>query len=268
MNCKLIAVDIDDTLLNRKKEITPATKAALMQAQKNGVRLVVASGRLPYGVRPFAEALDIFRNGGYYMGFNGGAILNCRDELIGKCCLDAKYIAPVYDILRSYDVCTMVHKGDHIYSDNKTNRYTQVEADAIGLPVTPVDDLLSFIDWELPKFLIGGEPDLLKGLEQDLIKALGDEVDIYLSAPWFLEVMPKGVNKGEGLRKICDDAGIDIRDAVAFGDSFNDIFMIKAAGTGIAMGNAEEAVKQAADLVTDDCDRDGIAVALKKLGVI
>lgn len=268
MRYKLIAVDIDDTLLNKKKELTPVTKAALMRAQENGVRLAVASGRLPYGVRPFAQALDIFRYGGYYMGFNGGAILNSRDELIRTSCLNSKYIAPVYDILRAYDVCTMVHKGDHIFSDNRTNRYTKVESDAVGLPVVPVDDLLSFIDWEIPKFLIGGEPDLLKVLEQDLLKALGDEVDIYLSAPWFLEVMPKGTNKGEGLKAICADAGIPLSQAIAFGDSFNDIFMIKAAGLGIAMGNAEEAVKKAANMVTADCEHDGIAVALEKLGVI
>lgn len=268
MKYKLIAVDIDDTLLNTKKEITPATKAALMQAQENGVRLVVASGRLPYGVRPFAQALDVFRRGGYYMGFNGGAIMNSRDELIATSYLDSKYIEPVYELLRPYDVCTMVHKGNVIYSDNKTNQYSQIETDAVGLPVNPVDDLPRFIDWEIPKFLIGGDPALLKVLEKELIAALGGEVDVYLSAPWFLEVMPKSVNKGEGLKTICNDAGIDISEAIAFGDSYNDIFMIKAAGLGVAMGNAEDAVKEAADMVTADCDHDGIAKALEELGIV
>ena len=268
MKYKLIAVDIDDTLLNRKKEISPITKAALLQAQENGVKVAVASGRLPYGVRPFAEQLEVFRYGGYYMGFNGGAIMNSRDELIGKCYLDSKYIEPVYDILRPANVTTMVHKGAKIYADNKVNDYTHIESDVIGLPLNVVDDLPSFIDWDIHKFLIAGDPAELKQLEQQLLHALGDEVDIYLSAPWFLEVMPKDANKGEGLKKICDDAGIDIRDAVAFGDSFNDIFMIKAAGTGIAMGNAEDALKEVADRVTDDCDRDGIAKALEELGIV
>ena len=268
MPYKLIAMDIDDTLLNRKKELTPVTRAALMQAQANGVKLAVASGRLPYGVRPFAEALDIAAHGGYYMGFNGGAVMNCRDELIGSSFLDSQYIRPVYDVLRRYDVCTMVHRGDSIFSDNKTNRYTQVETDAVGLPVTPVDDLPSFIDWQIPKFLIGGEPAVLKVLEQELLNSLGGQVDIYLSAPWFLEVMPKGTDKGSGLRAICADAGIDVRDTIAFGDSFNDIAMIRTAGMGVAMANAEQAVKDAADRITADCDHDGIAAALKELGVI
>jgi Cof subfamily protein (haloacid dehalogenase superfamily) len=268
MKYKLIAVDIDDTLLNRKKEISPLTKAALLHAQENGVKIAVASGRLPYGVRPFAEQLEVFRYGGYYMGFNGGAIMNCRDELIGKCYLDSKYIAPVYDILRPANVTTMVHKGATIYADNKVNDYTHIESDVIGLPLNVVDDLPSFIDWDIHKFLIAGDPQELKELEQQLLNSLGDEVDIYLSAPWFLEVMPKGVDKGYGLQTICDDAGIDISEAVAFGDSYNDIRMIQRAGMGVAMGNAEEALKEVADMVTDDCDHDGIAKALEKLGVV
>ena len=268
MKYKLIATDIDDTLLRRDKTLSPVTKAALLQAQENGMIVAVASGRLPYGVRPYAEALEVFDHGGYYMGFNGGAVMNSRDELIGSAYLDNRYIEPVYDILRPSNATTMVHKGSTIYADSKVNDYTHIESDVIGLPLNVVDDLPGFIDWDIHKFLISGDPDELKELEQKLLSALGDEVDIYLSAPWFLEVMPKNANKGTGLKKICDDAGIDISEAIAFGDSFNDIFMLKAAGMGIAMGNAEEAVKAAADRVTADCDHDGISVALKELGVI
>ena len=268
MKYKLIATDIDDTLLRRDKTLSPLTKAALLQAQENGVIVAVASGRLPYGVRPYAETLEVFSHGGYYMGFNGGAVMNSRDELIGSAYLDSRYIEPVYDILRPSNATTMVHKGSTIYADSKVNDYTHIESDVIGLPLNVVNDLPSFIDWQIHKFLISGDPDELKELEQKLLSALGDEVDIYLSAPWFLEVMPKNANKGTGLKKICDDAGIDISEAIAFGDSFNDIFMLKAAGMGIAMGNAEEAVKAAADRVTADCDHDGISAALKELGVI
>lgn len=268
MQYKLIATDIDDTLLNTEKQLTPRTKAALLKAQQNGIKLAVASGRLPYGVRPYAEALEIFRYGGYYMGFNGGAIMNSRDELIGSSYLDSRYIRPVYDILRPTNVTAMVHKGAVIYADDKVNAYTHIESDVLGLPLNVVDDLPSFIDWHIHKFLLAGDPDELKALEQSLIAALGGEVDIYLSAPWFLEVMPKGVNKGTGLSTICADAGVDLSEAIAFGDSYNDIYMLKAAGTGVAMGSAEEAVKSAADLVTADCDHDGIAEALEKLGVI
>lgn len=268
MQYQLIAFDIDDTLLNTQKQMTPLTKAALMQAQENGVRLAVASGRLPYGVRPFAKELDIRRGGGYYLSFNGAAIFNSRDQLIGSSYLDSRYIKPVYDILRPTNVTTMVHKGDMIYADKKVNDYTRIESEVIGLQLNTVDDLPAFIDWPIHKFLLAGDPQELKETEQKLIEALGGEVDIYLSAPWFLEVMPKGVTKGTGLLQICADAGIPPEATVAFGDSYNDIGMLQAAGVGIAMGNAEEAVKASAHMVTADCDHDGIAKALEKLGII
>ena len=264
MKYKMIAVDIDDTLLNSEKKITPKTKQALINAQKQGLKLVVASGRLPYGVRPYAKELEVFEYCGFYMGFNGGAIFNARGECIGKTYLDSKYIEPVYSLLRPTNITAMVHKGDIIYADRKVNKYTSVEPDVIGLPLNLVDDISSFVDWDLHKILLAGEPEELKTMEKVLLEKFGDELDIYLSAPWFLEVMPKGISKGLGLKRICDYSGIDMKEVIAFGDSFNDISMIEAAGLGIAMGNAEEELKEIADFVTDDCDHDGIASALER----
>ncbi len=265
MNYRLIAFDIDDTLLNTEKQISPKTKAALMDAQQKGVKLAVCSGRLPYGVRRYAEELKIFENGGYYFGFNGGAIFNSDRELISSTYLDSKYIEPVYELLRPTNITTMVHKGDVIFADKKENDYTHVESDVIGLPLNRVDDIAEYVDWDLHKMLLAGEPQTLKQTEKLLKDKFGGELDIYLSAPWFLEVMPKGIDKGVGLEIICKNMGISTTEAIAFGDSFNDISMLKKAGTGVAMGNAEEAVKAAADMITADCDSDGIAAALQKL---
>lgn len=265
MKYKLIALDIDDTLLNRQKRITPLTKSALLRAQEEGVKLVVASGRLPYGVRPYAEELKVLENGGYYLGFNGGAVLNSRGELIGSTYLDSRYIEPVYDILRPTNITTMVHKGDVIFCDKKVNDYTKVESEVIGIPLNPVDDIARFVDWRLHKMLLAGEPRELLQVEKALKDRFGKELDIYLSAPWFLEVMPKGINKGLGVEIVCRDMGISMDEVIAFGDHFNDLSMIKMAGMGVAMGNAEEDVRRSADMVTDDCDNDGIAKALERL---
>jgi Cof subfamily protein (haloacid dehalogenase superfamily) len=261
---KLIAFDVDDTLLNTKKKITPKTKQALLNAQKNGIKLCVASGRLPYGVKPYAEELDVLNNGGYYLGFNGGAVLNSGNELIGTTYLDSKYIEPVYEVLRPTNVTTMVHKGDIIYADRKVNDYTHIEPDVIGLPLNLVDDIAEFVDWKLHKILLCGEPGELKEVESKLKAKFADDVDIYLSAPWFLEVMPNGVNKGLGVEKVCADMGISMDEVMAFGDNYNDIPMLEMAGLGIAMGNADGEVKRSADYVTDTCDLDGIAKALGK----
>lgn len=261
---KLIAFDVDDTLLTTEKVISPKTKQALLNAQKNGIKLCVASGRLPYGVKPYAEELDVLNNGGYYLGFNGGAVLNSGNELIGTTYLDSKYIEPVYEVLRPTNVTTMVHKGDIIYADRKVNDYTHIEPDVIGLPLNRVDDIAEFVDWKLHKILLCGEPGELKVVESKLKAKFADDVDIYLSAPWFLEVMPNGVNKGLGVEKVCADMGISMDEVMAFGDNYNDIPMLEMAGLGIAMGNAEDEVKNSADYVTDTCDFDGIAKALSK----
>lgn len=261
---KLIAFDVDDTLLNTEKKITPKTKEALLNAQKSGIKLLVASGRLPYGVKPFADELNVLENGGYYMGFNGGAVLNSKNELIGTTYLDSKYINPVYDVLRPTNITTMVHKGDTIYADKKVNDYTHIEPDVIGIPLNFVDDIAEFVDWKLHKFLLCGVPEELKDTEKILLEKFGAELDIYFSAPWFLEVMPKGVNKGIGVETVCRYMGIDIADVIAFGDNYNDIPMLEMSGLGIAMGNADEKVKESANYVTDTCDADGIAKALGK----
>lgn len=267
MKIKLIAVDIDDTLLNTKKEITSKTKQSLMDAQEKGIKLAVCSGRLPYGVRPFASELDVFNHGGYYFGFNGGAVLNSRNERISATYLDSKYIEPVYSLLRDTNITVMVHKGDDIFADRKVNAYTHIEPEVIGIPLILVDDIAEYVDWNLHKMLLCGEPEELKRTEKLLKEKFGSELDIYLSAPWFLEVMPKGINKGIGLEIICKDMGISPGEAIAFGDSFNDIPMIETAGMGVAMGNAEDEVKAAADMIADDCDSDGIAKALFELKV-
>lgn len=265
MDYKLIAVDIDDTLLNRNKEITPKTKDALIKAQEKGVKVVVASGRLPYGVKPYAQMLKVLENDGYYMGFNGGAILNSKGEIIEKTYLESKYIKPVYQVLKPYNVTTMVHKGDVIYGDKKVNKYTNVESEVIGLPLNLVDDIAEFVDFDVHKLLVAGENQDLKELEKILLEKFGREIDIYLSAPWFLEVMPKGTSKGLGLKALCDHIGIDMSQVIACGDSFNDISMVKMAGLGVAMANAEEELKAVADYVTEnDCDNDGIAEVVEK----
>lgn len=264
MKYKLIAFDVDDTLLNTEKIITPKTKEALLNAQRSGIKLCVASGRLPYGVRPYALELNVLENGGYYFGFNGGAVINSKGELIGTTYLDSKYIEPVYDVLRPTNITAMVHKGDIIYADRKVNKYTHIESDVIGLPLNKVEDIAEFVDWKLHKILLCGEPEELKEVEKTLISRFGNEVDIYFSAPWFLEVMPKGVNKGIGVEIICRDMDISLGEVIAFGDSYNDISMLSAAGLGVAMGNADEKVKESANYVTDTCDRDGIAKALSR----
>lgn len=264
MKYKMIAVDIDDTLLNSRKELSQRTRQALTKAQQSGIKVVIATGRMPYGARKYAEMLDVFRYDGYYMSFNGGAIFNARGECIRKTHLDRKFIEPLYNILRPTTATVVVHKDGEMYADRKVNPYTDRPSWSNGLPLNLVDDIAEFVDWDLHKVVIVDEPEKLKSIQNSVLGKFGDELDAYFSAPYFLEVMPKGINKGKALEIICRDCGVGLSEVIAFGDNFNDISMIKAAGMGVAMGNAEPELKELADFVTDDCDHDGIASALER----
>lgn len=265
MKYKLLVTDIDDTLLTTDKRITDNVKAKLSAAQDAGVTLAIASGRLPIGVRPFVDALHIPERGGYYLAFNGGLILNAQGNIVHGSVLDLKYLHAVYKALRPYDVAVLVHQQDKIFTDNNQNSYSYTEPQALGQPLHLVDDLLTYVDWDLHKILIAGEPEILKEVEPVLKAQFGDELDIFLSAPWFLDVMPKGVTKGAGIRYIADKLGVSMDEVIACGDSYNDISMIEAAGLGVAMQNAEDALKAEADYITErDCDHDGIAEVVEK----
>ena len=266
MKYKLIAVDIDDTLLNRKKVITDKTKKALIDAQKQGIKLAIASGRFPNGVMPFFKELEIDSYGGYRMSFNGGAIYNSNGEAISKTYLDKNFIEPVYSIIRPTSAMVVVHKDGKMYADRKENPFSDMpQKSNSGIIPEKVDDIAKFVDFDLHKIVIVDENEKLKKLDKILQKNFSDELDIYFSADWYLEVMPKAVNKGIGLKIIADDLGISLSETIAFGDNFNDVSMIEMAGMGVAMGNADAEVKSRANMVTDNCDNDGIAKALKIL---
>lgn len=266
MKYKLIALDIDDTLVNSEKVITPETKEALINAQKLGIKLAIASGRFPKGVMPFFKELQIDRYGGYRMSFNGGAIYNSEGEAVSKTYLDKKYIEPVYSLVRPTTAMTVVHKNGKMYCDRKQNAFSNMPSlSNNGIIPEKVDDIARFADFNLHKIVIVDENEKLKKLEKVLKERFNKELDIYFSAPWYLEVMPNTVSKGIGLEIIAKDMGISLGEVIAFGDNHNDISMLEAAGMGVAMGNADDSVKSRANMVTDNCDRDGIAKALKIL---
>lgn len=265
MKYKLLVTDIDDTLLTTDKRITDNVKAALSAAQDAGVTLAIASGRLPIGIRPIVDALGIPSRGGYYLAFNGGLILDAEGGIVHASVLERKYLPAVYKALRPYDVAVLVHQHDKIFTDNNQNSYAYTEPQALGQPLHRVDDLLTYVDWDLHKILIAGKPEVLKEVEPVLKEQFGGELDIFRSAPWFLDVMPKGVNKGVGIRCIADKLGVGMDEVIACGDSYNDISMIETAGLGVAMQNAEDALKAQANYITErDCNHDGIAEVVEK----
>ena len=265
MDYKLIALDIDGTLTNSKKEITPRTRYALLEAQAQGKRLVLASGRHPIGVYPIARDLCMDSYGGYIMSFNGGKIIDCTtDRTIVTKLFPREYLPDIISVLQDSNITVITWDDKRIFANDTVNDYTYVEKDVLKTEMVVVEDFVSKIKFDINKILLAGEPDELDEYQKILSKRYDGLLEIYKSAPYFLELMPFGVSKGSMLPLLLDHLGINRDELMAFGDHYNDLTMIGYAGMGVAMGNGEAEVKKIANYVCPSNDDDGIADTLNK----
>lgn len=265
MDFKLIALDIDGTLLNSNKELTPHTRYALIEAQKQGKRIIIASGRHPMGVIPLANDLMIEKYGGFIMAFGGGKIIDCTTgKTVVSKLFPKEYLPDIVGVLENSNITILVHDERKIFANNRVNDYTYIERDILKMDMTAVDDFISAVNFDINKILLAGEPDELDKYQEILSKRYDGLLDVYKSAPYFLEIMPFGVSKGSMLPPLLEKLGVSKDELIAFGDNYNDMTMIGYAGFGVAMGNGEEEVKKIANYVCESNDDDGISKTLEK----
>lgn len=265
MDYQMIVLDLDGTLTNQDKVITEKTKAALMEAQKRGKTVVLASGRPTYGVMPLAEELELAKYGGYILSFNGGCILDCRtEELVFSRELPVESNARIVALAKDHQVDILTYEGNRVLTDREGCVYTDKECRINHLEVKIVEDLASYLDFSVPKFLMLDDGDYLALVEPKVKAALGKNFLVYRSEPFFLEIMPKGVDKAQSLARLLDVTGIRREEMIACGDGYNDLTMIQYAGLGVAMENAVLPVRNAADYVTRSNNHDGIAHVVEK----
>lgn len=259
---RAIAMDLDDTLLTKELRISDATKKTLMQCQKDGIHIILASGRPIYAIEKYAEELELGKYGGYIVGFNGAAVKDCKgNRIILQKNLPMDYIRKLYDISVQHQVYIHTYVGNEILTPCN-NQYTEIEGQLTGMPIREVQDFVNTVDQEVVKVLLLEEPEYLKTVYDKLKPELEDKLSLTISKPFFLEIMDKGIEKGAALRHICNKLGIKPENMIAFGDSYNDLSMLTSSGLGIAMGNAQTAVKKQSDYVTDSNNEDGIAKAI------
>ena len=268
MKYKMIVLDLDGTLTNNKKEITPRTKEALMKAQAKGVKIVLASGRPTYGIMPLAEELELKKNGGFILAFNGGKIIDCLDcRTIFEQKLDETLVPLLYHAAKEAGMQILTYQGEGIAAiaaTDKNDKYVQEEARINKMPVEEYDDFLQQLVYPVNKCLIVGDPAPLHQLEIKLKKELEGRMDVYRSADYFLECVPLGIDKARSLDRLITTLGITKEEVIACGDGYNDLSMINFSGLGVAMSNAADDIKAQADYVTLSNEEDGIAHVVDK----
>lgn len=264
MEYKLLCFDIDGTLLDDQKRISDSVKTSLRKVSDMGIRIALVSGRMPAGVEMIENELGIdcikVCNAGTYIFAEGN-------------CIDAKYLS--LDSMKSIYERVAEEKGiplwifrEKAWYVTDVDRYVEREMQIIHYKpeIVAVDNLIKRWQGEgkLPnKFLFATDPEMIQTIYRDINDDAWPDIDMACSADTFLEIFPKGVNKGQALKTVCGYLGIGLENVMAFGDQELDISMIEAAGTGIAMGNAIPQLKEKADFVTRTNNEAGIAYALE-----
>ena len=265
---RAIALDLDGTLTNHDKVITPRTRQALLKAQEQGAIIILASGRPTYGIVPVAECLELEKRGGYILSYNGGNIVNAKtaEKLFSQFLPDA-VIPILYKYAKEKNHALLGYAGNEIITEMPDDQYVKEESRINKMNIRKVDNLLDALEPHPTKLLMTGDPtDMIKA-EEELVEILGEKMDIFRSAPFFLELVPKGIDKAQSLLRLLSKINLTPADLMAFGDGYNDLSMLKLAGVGVAMANAAPEVRADADYVTLSNEEDGVAEALLHFGM-
>jgi Cof subfamily protein (haloacid dehalogenase superfamily) len=264
---KVIVLDIDGTLVNSKKEISDSTKQTLLKLQEAGIVVVLASGRPLFGIESLAKELQLDKYGGFILAYNGAQIINCATrEVVVSINFPNELIATVYEQANDSSLAILSYNDTHIITEHQhaENDYVQKEALLNCAKVKYVDSFVKEVPYLVPKCLIVGPVEELEPLEQLMNTGLNQHINIFRSEPFFLELMPKGVDKANSLAKLLAHLGYEREEMIACGDGFNDLSMIQYAGLGVAMANAQQVVKDAADFITLSNDDDGVVHVINR----
>jgi HAD superfamily hydrolase (TIGR01484 family) len=232
---KLLALDMDGTVLNEDQLVSEANRQAIAAAIEAGVTVMFSTGRGIHSARPFIDELKLQSP---IVTINGGEVWRAPDDLYKRHLMDAKWIRQMHEMAIEYDSWFWAYAIEGVYNrDNWPGDIDQIEWLKFGYYSENLEKLAA----------------IRKELESWRV------FEISNSHPFNLEMNTLGISKASGLMDICGLMGIEMSEVIAMGDSLNDLAMIRTAGLGVAMGNAQDEVKQAADIVTASNVEDGVA---------
>jgi Cof subfamily protein (haloacid dehalogenase superfamily) len=262
---RLLALDLDDTLLRSDLTISYRTRNAIKRAEAAGVAVVLASGRIPAAMEQFVRFLGMYRRNGYLICNNGTLIQESRTgNILFEARIDTGAALIAFDLADAEGFPVQIYEDDIMYVSRR-NEFTEYDQKLTGLRQVVVDNFRAMVGGGCHKLLIPGDPMLLPPLESLIRAYLGDDVTLFTSKPYFLEILPSRTDKGSALAKVAGMLGISRDETLAIGDSMNDEAMLRWAGTGVAMVNGDERIKNIADIVTGkNNDDDGVAEIIEK----
>lgn len=257
---KVIVSDLDGTLLYGRNILTERTIKCIKTLKEKGYEFVIATGRGYDGIRDILKELgdDI-----YTICNNGATIYDKKGEVIYNKLMDKECVEKILEIVKKYDIYYSCFVGNIVYEDIK-NREKWIERNYF--------ERKEFSDTKevpnLNKIVIGGEPEQIFEISKKLKSFYDDEVEITISSPKCIDIVAKGCDKGEGLKKVATFLKVKLDEIMAFGDGENDMSMLESVGVPVVMENAIEKLKNRSFLETKKNTEDGVAIFLEEyLGV-
>lgn len=269
MSIKLIAIDIDGTLINDQNQITQTTIDAVKQASAAGIRIVLCTGRPLTGAQKYLHQLGLAdQPDQHVVTFNGSLVQSTNGSILLRHTLSFDDYIDIEALTRKIGIHFHCETDRYIYTANKNlSPYTIGEAYLVRMPIRYREVSEMDPEMSISKGMIIDDPQLITKVQHDhLIPAdFYDRFYIVQSEPYFLEIMNKNASKGNAVAELCAKLNIEPSEVMAIGDQGNDLTMIDFAGTGVAMGNAIDSIKQHADHITLTNNQNGVAAVIKQL---
>ncbi len=262
MGFKLLALDLDDTLLNEEFIISKKNKEAIHKAIKKGVTVTLATGRMFRSTLPYAQQLELDVP---LITYHGALVkTSLSQEQIFHCPVPLEAALEIIDFLEERGDHLNLYLNDELFV-REDNEMIRLYVSIANVDYRSVGNLKEFLKVEPTKMtMISTNEDTLKSYWDLFSKKYKNQLKVVPSKPYFLEITNARATKGQALKALADTLGIEREDVIAIGDSYNDIDMIEYAGLGVAVENAREDVKKVADYITTSNFNDGVAQVINK----
>lgn len=262
---KLLALDMDGTLLRSDKTISEKTLATIKMARERGVKIVLATGRPVHGILSYIEELDLNSDDEYVVTFNGCTVQTAKSgEILFETSITGEDLHYLYETSKNLNIDIHAFTSPEFCITPRINEYSLIEAKINKIPLEEIDFYTIKKEASVIKALMVASKENLDAAYAKLPRDIYEKYSVMRSSDIFLEFLAKGINKSKGIDYLAEKLNIKQEEIICIGDAENDIAMIEYAGLGVAMGNAFTKVKKASNYVTFTNDEDGVAHIIEK----